>query len=75
MKRSFKKKQDSERNHPESFTERNSNLDEPAQRDSRGDQECMRNPVYEAELKKIRTEMSKSKMVLEKVDGKNKQKS
>ena len=63
-------KKDAERNHPESFTERNSNLNESAQRDSRSYQEHMRNPVYEAELKEIRTEMSKSKRMLEKVDGK-----
>ena len=63
-------KKDTERNHPESSTVRDSNLNEPIQENLRSNQEHLRNPVYEAELKEIRTEMRKSKRVLEKVDGK-----
>ena len=60
---------DTERNHPESSTVRNSNLNEPVQGNLRSNQEHLRNPVYEAEIKEIKAQMDKYIGMIEKVNG------
>ncbi|GAU46711.1 hypothetical protein TSUD_135360 [Trifolium subterraneum] len=59
---------DTERNHPESSTVRDSNLNEPTQENLRSNQEHLRNPVYEAEIEEIKAKMDKYIGMIEEVN-------